>query len=86
MSTNNEASEYAQEKGFNASLNNVFEKAVQARPEDQLKLALAEIENHKAAAISMARALRDIYNDIGYMEEVEERYGTVHLVVSEYDA
>ncbi len=86
MGTNDGAAEYAQEHGFNASLNKIFDEAMESTPENQLKMALAELEDHKAAATIMARALRDIYNDVGYMGEVGVRYGAVHSVVSEYDA
>lgn len=84
MSNTDPAIDEQQERSYNSSLNEVFEEAIQATPEHRLRLAESEADDHKRAAVAMANALRDIYNEIGFMEEVESNYDPVHLVVNNY--
>lgn len=52
--------------------------------DDKRKLDLAEAEDRRQAAEKMANALRDIYNQLGHMEEVETIYETVDKYVDIY--
>ena len=71
-------------KSLDDSGENIAEDEAVKELTDAIMMMGSSTADAECAARKMAHALRDIYNDVGYLDEIESAYGTVYEIVREH--